>query len=95
MKSNQQKGEVIREFVKNFFGFKRGDYVKYKYFRGRNWTYGVIVNCRRTNDGTWDFLIKKRNGKLRFIWEEAYEVKLAIRRKRKNGKDKKTNPRRS
>jgi len=83
---NQQREEVVRRFVKNFLGFKIGDYIKYrlKNKTKKTWTYGIVQNCHKTKDG-WDFIIKKKNGHLAFVWEDAYEVKLVTPRKRKRG----------
>jgi len=85
MKSSQQRREVVRRFVKNFLGFQIGDYIKYrlKNRTKKTWTYGIVQNCHKTEFG-WDFLIRKKNGRLTFVWEEIYEVKLVIPRKRRS-----------
>ena len=82
---NQQREEVVRRFVENFLGFKIGDYIKYrlKNRTKKTWTYGTVQNCHKTEFG-WDFLIRKKNGRLAFVWEDAYEVKLVVPRRNKN-----------
>ena len=83
MKFNQQREEVIRRFVKSFLGFKRGDYIKYrpKNKTKKSWTYAIIKTCIKTWYG-WDFLVEKKDGRLAFILEDSYEVKLSIPRRK-------------